>query len=159
ASPRSDVNMVAIPFRDIVSPVTTSIKLRKLLTNMAYVGVLAELLSIDDETLNGSIAHQFQGKEEVMEVNRQAVQAGRSYARENLATLQFPYRAETVKDGNTDKILIDGNSAAAIGLSFGGCSFVSWYPITPSTSLVETFAEVAEEVRVNSQGEKTFAIV
>jgi 2-oxoglutarate ferredoxin oxidoreductase subunit alpha len=159
ASPRTDITMVAIPFRDIVTPVTTSIKLRKLLTNMAYVGILAELLKIDDEVLNGSIAHQFKGKDEVMEVNRAAVLAGRTYARENLSTLKFPYRAEIVPDGNKNKILIDGNSAGAIGLVYGGCSFVSWYPITPSTSLVENFAEFAESERVNSAGERTYAIV
>lgn len=159
ATPRSDITMVAIPFRDIVTPVTSSIKLRKLLTNMAYVGVLAELLKIEDAALNGSIAHQFKGKEDVMEVNRAAVQAGRAYAREHLANLNFPYLAEMVPGGNADKILIDGNSAAAIGLVYGGCSFVSWYPITPSTSLVENFAEFASEQRVNEKGERTYAVV
>lgn len=159
ATPRTDITMVAIPFRDIVTPVTTSIKLRKLLTNMAYVGVLAELLQMDDEVLNGSIAHQFKGKDEVMEVNRAAVFAGRTYARENLAQLKFPYRAEIVPDGNKNKILIDGNSAAALGLVYGGCSFVSWYPITPSTSLVENFSEFAQTERVNDKGEHTYAVV
>lgn len=159
ATPRTDITMVAIPFRDIVTPVTSSIKLRKLLTNMAYVGILAELLKIDETTLNNSIAHQFKGKEDVMDVNRTAVLAGRTYARENLLNLNFPFKAEIVPEGNKNKILIDGNSAAGLGLVYSGCSFVSWYPITPSSSLVESFSDFAHDVRVNEKGEHTFAIV
>jgi 2-oxoglutarate ferredoxin oxidoreductase subunit alpha len=156
---RKDVTMVAIPFREIIEPVTKSIKLRKLLTNMAYVGVLAELLGLDEKILSGSIEHQFNGKSEVLEVNAQAVLAGRQYAREKLSQLPFPFRAQMIPGGNDGKLLIDGNSAAALGLINGGCSFVSWYPITPSSSLVETFVELAEESRVDEQGRRTFAVV
>lgn len=156
---RDDVTMVAIPFREIIEPVTKSIKLRKLLTNMAYVGVLAELLQIDEDTLEGAIEHQFKGKSEVLDINAQAVRSGRAFAREKLQDLNFPYRTQKIENGNAGKILIDGNAASALGLVAGGCSFVSWYPITPSTSLVETFIDSADIARRDADGRRTFAVL
>ncbi len=159
AQKRSDIQMIAIPFRDIVAPLSDSVKLRKLLVNMTYVGILAELLSIEEDILEGAIRHQFEGKESVFDVNRKAVLAGRAYALEHLSGLDFPYRLNTRRGGNDEHILIDGNSAAAMGAMFGGCSFLSWYPITPSTSLVESFEHFANEHRVNEAGEKSFAVL
>jgi len=156
---RPDVVMVPIPFREIVEPVAKSIKLRKFLSNMVYVGVLSELLALDEKILNGAMEHQFQGKLDVLEVNAQAVMAGRTYAKEHLSQLRFPFLAQIVSGANDGKILIDGNAAAAIGLLYGGCSFVSWYPITPSTSLVETFVELADEYRIDRDGKRTFGVV
>jgi 2-oxoglutarate/2-oxoacid ferredoxin oxidoreductase subunit alpha len=156
---RSDVQMIPLPFREIIAGVTESVKLRKLLINMSYVGVLAELLQIDEAVLDGSVTQQFQGKETVIESNRKAVTAGRIYAQEHLKDLKFPFRVESIKNGNADKILIDGNSSAALGLVFGGASFVSWYPITPSSSLVESFEEFANIHRLGKDGKKTFAVL
>lgn len=153
-----DVNCIAIPFRDIVAPVSDSVKLRKLLINMAYVGVLAELLSIDDDILSSSITTQFGDKASVIEQNQDAIEAGRVYVRDNLSSLDFPFRVQKIFGGNDGKVLMDGNSASALGLIFGGASFVSWYPITPSSSLVESFEGFANEHRVVN-GKKTFAVV
>ncbi len=156
---RSDVTMIAIPFRDIIANVTDSVKLRKLLINMSYVGVLAELLGIDQSVVDGVIEHQFDGKVAIIDTNRKAVEAGRVYAQEHLKTLRFPYRLNAIPGGNEGKILIDGNSASSMGLLFGGCSFVSWYPITPSSSLVESFESFAHEHRVDSSGRKNYAVL
>lgn len=156
---RKDVTTVVVPFKEIVTKISDSVKLRKLLVNMAYVGVLAELLRIPQDILDETIEYQFGDKASVIESNRQAILAGRAYAQEKLADLSFPFRAESRNDYNNGKILIDGNSAAAMGLLFSGCSFISWYPITPSSSLVENFAEMAELHRKDKDGKKNYAIV
>jgi 2-oxoglutarate/2-oxoacid ferredoxin oxidoreductase subunit alpha len=156
---RSDIHLVKIPFRDIVQPVSDSVKLRKLLANMVYVGLLAELLEMPDETLEEVIQHQFGDKKSVIEANRKTIQAGRLYARENLKGLDFPHTAQANPGHNESKILIDGNTAAAMGLVFGGCTFGAWYPITPSSSLMENFIELSDKYRVDEHGKKNVAIV
>jgi 2-oxoglutarate ferredoxin oxidoreductase subunit alpha len=156
--PRADVTVVKVPFKDIVQPVSDSVKLRKLLINMIYVGVLAELLKIPDSAIAETIAHQFGSKGSVIETNNKAIAAGREYAKNNLAALNFPFRAEARPGQNNGKVLIDGNTAGAMGLVFGGCTFVSWYPITPSSSVVESFIELAEKYRVKD-GKRDFAVV
>ncbi len=155
---RTDVIVVPIPFREIVGPVSDSVKLRKLLMNMIYVGVLAELLKIPDEFMDETIQHQFGSKSSVIETNKKAIAAGRVYAQQNLAALNFPFRAEARLGQNKGKVLIDGNTASAMGLVFGGCTFVSWYPITPSSSVVEAFIEIADEFRVKD-GKRDYAVV
>ncbi|MGE0527042.1 MAG: 2-oxoacid:acceptor oxidoreductase family protein, partial [Bdellovibrionales bacterium] len=156
---RADVTLVPIPFRQIITPVTDSVKLRKLLVNMAYVGVLAELLKLPQDVLDRVVEHQFEDKVSVVDLNKKAIQAGRDWAAEHLAFLHLPYRAEIRPNQNEGKILIDGNSAAGMGLVFGGCTFVAWYPITPSSSLVESFIDYAESSRVDPEGRKNFAVV
>lgn len=156
---RNDVHTVQIPFRDIVAPLSSSIKLRKLLNNVIYVGILAELLQIPDETLHGVVDHQFKGKTDLIDTNKKALDAGRTYAREHLKELNFPFRAEARPEVAQDKVFIDGNTSAAMGLIFGGCTFVSWYPITPSSSLVENFAALAEKYRLDENGKRNFAVV
>jgi 2-oxoglutarate ferredoxin oxidoreductase subunit alpha len=155
-----ETRVVPIPFREIVSKATDSVKMKKLLANMVYVGVLAELLEIPEETLEDVIQHQFGGKETVIGPNKNAILAGRSYAAEHLANLAFPYRVRAREGSNAGKVLIDGNAAGAMGLIYGGCTVVSWYPITPSSSLVETFADLANKYRVDKKtGRKNFAVV
>lgn len=156
--PRTDVTVVKIPFKEIVQPVSDSVKLRKLLINMLYVGVLAELLKIPSEAMDETIDHQFGKKGSVIETNKKAIAAGREYAKNNLAGLNFPFKAEARPGQNSGKVLIDGNTAGAMGLVFGGCTFVSWYPITPSSSVVESFIELAEKYRVKD-GKRDFAVV
>lgn len=155
---RTDVSIVSVPFRDIVQPVSDSVKLRKLLINMVYVGLLAELLQIPQGFLDDAVTHQF-GQKGAAEVNLKAIAAGREWAKANLPDLLFPYRVSANPGGNDGKILIDGNTAAGMGLVFGGCTVMAWYPITPSSSLVETFIELAEKYRVNEKGERNFAVV
>jgi 2-oxoglutarate ferredoxin oxidoreductase subunit alpha len=157
-APRSDVTVVNVPFKEIVQPVSDSIKLRKLLVNMIYVGALAELLKIPDEAIGETIDHQFGKKGSLIETNKKAISAGREYVKNNLAGLLFPFRAEARPGQNKGKVLIDGNTAGAMGLMFGGCTFVSWYPITPSSSVVESFIELAEKYRMKD-GKRDYAVV
>ncbi len=154
-----DVQLVSVPFKDIVADLSDSIKLKKLLVNMAYVGVLSELLEIPEAILDDVIAQQFDGKESVVVVNRAAISAGRKYAAEHLKNLEFPFRVKDLPGKNKNKILIDGNTSAAMGLVFGGCTVVAWYPITPSSSLVESFSELADKYRVDAKGNKNYAVV
>lgn len=156
---RNDIAIMPIPFREIVQNCSDSVKQRKLLTNMIYVGILAELLRIPEECLSDSISHIFSGKENVVEANHKAHHAGREYARSDFANLLFPYRAKIDAGGNHGKVLIDGNTAAGMGLVFSGCTFAAWYPITPSSSLMESFIGFAEKYRVGQDGKRDFAVI
>jgi 2-oxoglutarate ferredoxin oxidoreductase subunit alpha len=154
-----DIQFIPIPFREIVTPLSDSVKLRKLLANIIYVGVLAELLKIPQDILDGVVRHQFGDKESVIASNMKALLAGREWARANLSNVSFPYETRLNPGQNDTRVLIDGNTSAAMGLVFGGCTFVSWYPITPSSSLVEQFIDLADQYRVDKNGKKTFAVV
>lgn len=153
-----NVNLLPVPFNDLSKDVSDSIQLKKLLVNMIYVGVLAELLNVGDEVMSGTIEHQFKGKESVYAMNKKAVEGGRCYVRENLKDYTFPLRLEA-KQLTQNKILIEGNTASALGLVYAGCSFVSWYPITPSSSLVEGFESHCHSLRTNERGEKLFSVI
>jgi 2-oxoglutarate ferredoxin oxidoreductase subunit alpha len=156
---RSDIQTVAIPFRELTETCSDSIKMRKLLSNMVYVGVLAELLRIDNSTLHTAIADQFGDKASVVAANQAAADAGRSFARDSLANFDFKWKVKAHEGANDQNILIDGNTAAALGAVTGGCTFVSWYPITPSTSLAESFERLAHELRPTPNGRKNHAVV
>lgn len=156
---RPGINLITVPFRDLVQPLSDSVKLRKMLINMVYVGLLAELLKIPDEVLNDVVDHHFNDKEAVVELNRKAIFSGRTYARDNFGALIFPFVSRMNPGGNEGRIMIDGNTAAGMGLVFGGCTFVAWYPITPSSSLVESFIEFAEKYRTQPDGTRDYAVV
>jgi len=155
---REDVTYYPIPFKKLAEENFTEIKLRKLLTNMIYVGVLTELLGLDFEVLKGAVSDNFASKQKVVESNLKAIQVGMDYVKNNIKKTD-PFRAEKM-DRNTNKIVIDGNSAAALGCLYGGCTVVAWYPITPSSSLCETLIDYCEEFRVDkATGKKKFASV
>ncbi len=157
----TDLIRVPVNFRTLVSDVTDSIRLKKLLANMIYVGLLAEWMNIDSECLHSAVRDQFQGKENLLDTNLKAIEVGRQHAQTAFAsefTEQFPHRFEKIAN-TEDRILIDGNSAAALGLLMGGCTFLSWYPITPSSSLAEGFGEFAARFRTRLDGQKNYAII
>jgi 2-oxoglutarate/2-oxoacid ferredoxin oxidoreductase subunit alpha len=156
---RTDILALPVPFRELSQQASDAIKIRKLLANMIYVGVLAELMDIDTEVLKATIADQFASKTAVLEVNFKAVELGRDYARSQGWTSKFPFKVKTIAGGNDGKILIDGNAAAALGLLYGGCSVLAWYPITPSSSLAESFHKYAEAARTAEDGSKKFAVI
>jgi len=156
---RSDVVSISVPFSKIIAEACPEPRLRKLAVNMVYVGILAEYLGITENAIELAMAQQFKGKAKVVELNRAAIQAGRNFVKEAGARQPFPYRVEGMSK-TEGKILIEGNAAAGLGAVFSGCSFVSWYPITPSTSLVDYFSEYAEKYRVDEKtGKKNFAVV
>lgn len=154
---RDDILAIPIPFKEIIKGVTDSIKLKKLLVNMAYVGVLAELLNLDKEILNKVIEDFFDDKPKVISINQKAIEAGIEFAKNNLSDLDFPIQVKG-KESPSSKLLMDGNTAAALGFLMGGASFMSWYPITPSSSVAESFQSLCERHRTKDN-KNHFAIV
>lgn len=155
---RKDTINYGVPFRQVVDGVTTAIKMKKFLTNMVYVGLVAELTGIDKAILRQSAMDQFGKKNaSIIEENLKAIEAGAKYAAENIKEA-FPFKVQPMEK-TKGKILIDGNTAGAMGLVYGGCTFMSWYPITPSSSLAEGFATYANKYRKDANGKNTFAIV
>jgi 2-oxoglutarate ferredoxin oxidoreductase subunit alpha len=155
---RDDISYYEVPFNTLAGQVSTDARLRKLLANMVYVGVMAELLALDLFEVEKAIRKQFKTKLKAAETNVRAVQIGYEYARANLVKTD-PFRVERM-DRTEGKIIIDGNAAAALGAMFGGCTVVTWYPITPSTSLVEQLIDYSKQYRIDpATGKATFAIV
>src|SRR5262250_1113830 len=154
---RSDLHFYPVPFDKLVAPVCPEAKLRKLVRNMIYVGVVAKLLEIDMAEIEKAIRKQFAKKVKAANLNLAAVQAGYDYAVANLPK-RDPYIIQRM-DKTKGKIIVDGNSAAALGCMFAGVTVVSWYPITPSSSLPEAMIEYMKRFRIGSDGKATFAIV
>jgi 2-oxoglutarate ferredoxin oxidoreductase subunit alpha len=154
---RDDLIFYSVPYDKIVAPVCPEAKLRKLVKNMVYVGVVASLLTIDMAEVEKAIRKQFAKKAKAANLNLAAAQAGFEYAKANLQKRGVFYIERM--DKTAGKIIIDGNSAAALGCMFAGCTVVTWYPITPSSSLVETMIEYMKEFRIDRDGKATFAIV
>lgn len=154
---RNDLTFYAVPYDKLVAAVCPEAKLRKLVKNMIYVGVVAQLLDIDMGEVENAIRKQFAKKVKAANLNLGAAQAGFDYAKANLKK-QDPFRVARM-DKTAGKIIIDGNSAAALGCMFAGVTVVTWYPITPSSSLVETLIDYMKEHRIGPDGKATFAIV
>src|SRR5215469_14802617 len=154
---RNDLIFYAVPYDKLVATVCPEAKLRKLVKNMIYVGVVARLLDIDMAEVEKAIRKQFAKKVKAANLNMAAAQAGYEYAKANL-TKQDPFHIARM-DKTAGKIIIDGNSAAALGCMFAGVTVVTWYPITPSSSLVETLIDYMKEHRIGPDGKATFAIV
>lgn len=154
---RNDLTFYTVPYDKIVAAVCPEAKLRKLVKNMIYVGVVAKLLEIDMAEVEKAIRKQFATKVKAANLNLAAAQAGYDYAVANLAK-QDPFYIQRM-DKTQGMIIIDGNSAAALGCMFAGVTVVTWYPITPSSSLVETLIDYMKEYRIGADGKATFAIV
>jgi 2-oxoglutarate ferredoxin oxidoreductase subunit alpha len=154
---RTDLLFYPVPYDKLVAPVCPEAKLRKLVKNMIYVGVAAQLLGIDMAEVEKALRKQFAKKVKAANLNLAAVRAGFDYAAANL-TKQDPYFIQRM-DKNQGMIIVDGNSAAALGCMFAGVTVVTWYPITPSSSLVETLIDYMKEYRIGPDGKATFAIV
>jgi 2-oxoglutarate ferredoxin oxidoreductase subunit alpha len=154
---RDDVVCYPVPFDKITAANCPEAKLRKLVRNMVYVGVVAHLLGIDMDSVHAALAKQFAKKQKALDLNFGAVQAGAAYFVEKL-TKQDPFFIERM-NATTGQIIIDGNSAAGLGAVFAGVTVVAWYPITPSTSVVEATIEYLKRFRVTEEGKATFAVI
>ncbi len=154
---RQDLIFYSVPYDKLVATVCPEAKLRKLVKNMIYVGVLAKLLEIDMSEVEKALRKQFAKKVKAANLNFAAAQAGYDYAVANLSK-RDPYRLERM-DKTQGKIIIDGNSASALGCLFGGVTMMSWYPITPSSSLAEGVIEYLKRFRITPEGKATFAVV
>ncbi|MGA3047585.1 MAG: 2-oxoacid:acceptor oxidoreductase subunit alpha [Terracidiphilus sp.] len=154
---RDDVIFYPVPFDGITAGICPEPKLRKLVKNMVYVGAIAQILHIDLAVVEGGLRKQFAKKQKVFDLNFGAVKAGFDYAAEKLPK-QDPYFIER-SNQTTGKIIIDGNAACGMGAVFAGVTVVAWYPITPSTSVVEATTDLLKKLRVTPEGKATYAVV
>ena len=155
---REDINYIGIPMIGICMRLYQDPRQRQLFKNMIYVGALAALLDIELDVVKGIIADEFAKKPKLIEPNVQAMMEGVKYIQANYS---FPLgiRVER-RDLVGDSIVIDGNTACGLGAVYAGATVAGWYPITPSTSLVEAFAKYANKYRLDPEtGLKKVAIV
>ncbi len=155
---RNDIVFYPVPFDKIIGEITHDAKLRRLVKNMIYDGVMAQLLSIDMAQMEQALRKQLGKKEKAIILNLAALKAGYEYAEANLQK-QDPFVVEPM-DKTTGMILIEGNAAAAIGCLMAGVTFVGWYPITPSSSLPESLIDYLKKYRRDAEtGKATYAVV
>jgi 2-oxoglutarate ferredoxin oxidoreductase subunit alpha len=155
---RDDLVFYPVPFDKIVAAVCPEAKLRRLIKNMIYDGILAELLSIDLDEMKKALHKQLGRKPKAEALNAAALDAGKQYAADHL-TKGDPYQVARM-DKTAGQVLVEGNAAAAMGCMFAGVTVVAWYPITPSSSLPETLIGYMRKYRMDkATGKATFAIV
>ncbi len=155
---RKDIHYIGVPCMEICNNEFTDARQRQLFKNIVYVGALAKLLNLDFSIIEGLFAEQFKGKEKLIAPNTKALYLGADHIAKNYS-FPLPFYVEH-RDLVKDSILIDGNSACGLGGVYAGATVVSWYPITPSTSLVDAFTDYAKELRVDkTTGKNNFSIV
>ena len=155
---RKDLVYYPVPFDKLVREACPDKPaLWKLVKNMVYVGVASELLGIDMNAVDAALAKAFGDKPKALAVNVAAAKVGARYAKENLPK-RDPYRVEA-RNLTTGKILIDGNSASALGALMAGCTVLTWYPITPSSSLAEALQEYFIKYRKADDGTQRYAVI
>ena len=155
---RADVNEIGIPLASMLLPEFADQKQRGLFKNITYLGALTALLDIDFEVITGMVATQYKGKDALIAPNIHALELGRNYATQYL-DCPLPLRVRAC-DANGDKIMVDGNTAAALGAVYGGATVCAWYPITPSTSVAEAFEKYANQLRIErDSGQRKFAVL
>ncbi|MGH9360017.1 MAG: 2-oxoacid:acceptor oxidoreductase subunit alpha [Terriglobia bacterium] len=155
---REDLIFYPVPFDEIVTPICPDAKLRKLVRNMIYPGVVARLTGIEMPEIEKALRKQFKKKVKAADLNWKAVEAGYEFAERKLQKADRFYVQRM--DKTHGKILIEGNAAAALGCMFAGVTVVSWYPITPSSSLCENLIGYMKRFRMDpGTGKATFAII
>jgi 2-oxoglutarate/2-oxoacid ferredoxin oxidoreductase subunit alpha len=155
---RTDVAIYPMPVKQLIrSDPNVPSDFRDLVGNMIYVGVLAQMIGIDLETINAALTFHFKGKQKPIDMNFNAVKAGAEWARQNLEK-KDAFCLEPM-DKTKGLIMSDGNTAAAIGSIFGGVQFAAWYPITPASSLAEALNDYLPNLRKREDGKHTYAVV
>ena len=155
---RPDINAIGIPIAKLILPEFTNPKQRKLFKNIVYLGALSALLNIDFDVITGMVSTQYKGKDELIQPNIHALELGRRYAKQYLqCPLPIQVRRTHLLD---DKIMVDGNTAGALGALYAGATICAWYPITPSTSMAEAFEKYANQLRTDADtGQRKFAVI
>tara|TARA_B100000401_G_scaffold418436_1_gene342283 strand:- start:98 stop:1891 length:1794 start_codon:yes stop_codon:yes gene_type:complete len=153
---RDDCTVIGAPMTKLARGLNP--KLGRMIANMVYVGILAEILGLDDAALDDAVAAQFKGKAKAIDLNTQAVDLGRAHVRENVDVDQIPFRIEG-REVDDDLFLVEGNEAVALGCHYGGVGLLSWYPITPSSSLAEGIIAYIPELRSDENGDHYCAVV
>ena len=155
---RNDIFTYAMPVKEIMrEQKEVPSNLKDLVANMVYVGILAQVIGIDLDTIKAALEFHFKGKQKPIDLNYNVVQIAADWAKENLEK-KDPYyvEASTMTDG---LIMADGNTAAALGSIYGGVQFAAWYPITPASSLAEELIDYLPQLRKREDGKNTFAVV
>ena len=155
---RDDINVIGMPLTEVCNATYSDPRQRQLFKNIIYVGALSALLDIDPAEIEKLFTEQYKGKEALLQSNFKALALGRDYA---LAHLTCPLGIRIKRANNVgDKIFIDGNSAAALGAVYGGATVCAWYPITPSSSLAESFIAYCQKLRKEPEtGKARYAII
>ncbi|MBL4827809.1 MAG: 2-oxoacid:acceptor oxidoreductase subunit alpha [Spongiibacteraceae bacterium] len=155
---RSDITFIGIPLTKICLDEYSDARQRQLFKNVIYVGALAALLNMEFDVLTALVADQFSGKEKLIAPNVHALELGFQYAKENV---NCPLSITVERRDNVgDKIMMDGNTAAGLGAVYAGATMTGWYPITPSTSVIEAFEKYCKRLRIDpGSGKKNYAIV
>jgi 2-oxoglutarate ferredoxin oxidoreductase subunit alpha len=155
---REDVTFLGVPYAQMCNDAFTDARARTLMKNICYVGTLAALFDIDTEVVAGMLDEKFAKKKALRESNQKAIQLGYDYAKKHFAC-PLPIRLEKM-DATRDSILIDGNTATALGCLYAGATVAAWYPITPSTSVFDAFTSLCAEYRTDkATGERRYAIL
>ena len=152
---RDDLILYPVPMTRIARGLNP--KLSRMIANIVYVGVLAEVLGLDEAKLEAALAKQFGGKQKAIELNLEAVQLGRQFVVDELE-VSDPYVVEE-RERDPDAFLIEGNEAVALGSIFGGIGLLSWYPITPASSVAEELIDHLPKLRVDADGKTTCAVI
>jgi 2-oxoglutarate ferredoxin oxidoreductase subunit alpha len=155
---RSDITVLGLPLTEFCSREYSNPRSRQLFKNIIYVGALAALLDIELPAVEKLVGEQFKGKDKLIEPNIQALHMGHKLARD---TFECPIGLRVRRSDKVgDRIIIEGNAAAALGALYGGATVCAWYPITPSTSLAEAFQRWGKRYRVDPEtGKNRYAIV
>ena len=155
---RQDITVIDVPLIELCNKEFSDPRLRQLLKNIIYIGALAFLLDIGLDAVSQSITKQFIKKPKLAEPNIRALELGFNYCRQHHSTSCGLSIQPSTAVG--DRILMDGNTAAGLGALYGGATVAGWYPITPSTSVIETFERFAKQYRIDKEsGKKNFAII
>ena len=152
---RDDCVVLPMPMTKMARSISP--KMAKLMANMYYVGAMAHILKIDQGAIEAAVSNQFGGKEKAIEWNLQAIAQGKEYAEENW-DYESEYMAEA-RDKDPNTFLIEGNEATALGAIYGGINMLSWYPITPSSSVAESIISWIPKLREAEDGGATCAVV
>lgn len=154
---RDDVVLYGIPVNEFLREVGARGKFRDRFTNMIYVGAVAQLLNIKLDAIEEALSYHFGGRQKIVDSNMEIIRMAFNWTAENI-TKEDPFRVEPM-DETKDLFLITGNEAAALGTVFGGFGMAAWYPITPSTSVIDALTTYAKELRRDEDGKATYAIV
>jgi 2-oxoglutarate ferredoxin oxidoreductase subunit alpha len=155
---RNDVVFYPMPVRDLIKEINPPKALRDYIANMVYVGVLAQMLGIELEEIRGALETHFLGNQRPIELNMSMIEAAAAWAEQNLEKVD-PYFVKR-DDKTRDQILIDGNTAGALGAIYGGLTFAAWYPITPASSFADALEEYLPQLRCQDGGCKaTYSII
>ena len=142
---RDDITVFGVPFSGMCNEAFDSARAKVLMKNVAYVGALVALLDIDMDVVKALLEETFSSKPQLAQANIQAIQMGYDYAMEHFEC-PLPLRLETM-DKTAGHVVVDGNTTAGLGAVYAGATVASWYPITPSTSLIDAFTIFCEQLR------------